>query len=182
MNAKGILAKADDWLQRFELLVICLCLAGILLAVCANVVSRALNLRWLEVSDLALAAMTMLTFIGSAYAVARHAHINIDLREVMPGSGVLKRWLYWGSDLVIAVTSLLLIVYGGDMLAYVIQIDERTASLELPLWMPVGSLWLGSVLSLIHLALAWVGRWSSAQAADRQRSPLTSASTPAPHG
>ena len=160
MIRTGLLAKADQWLQRCELVVICTCLAGILLAVCANVISRTFNLRWIEVSELALVAMTVLTFIGSAYAVACRAHINIDLSQFLGGSAGTKRWLANIADGVIALTSMLLIVYGGDMLLYVIRIGERSASLELPLWIPVGSLWLGSVLSLIHLAIDRVQRWT----------------------
>lgn len=161
MSGKGLLAKADAGLQRCELVVICLCLAGILLAVCANVISRTFNLRWIEVSEFALFSMTVLTFIGSAYAVANRAHISIDLSEVFGGSRAIKRWLSWSAELVIAITCVLVIVYGGDMLRYVVRFEERSASLELPLWIPVGSLWLGSVLSLFHLVVGWVLRWSS---------------------
>lgn len=165
MSVRALLTKADEGLQRLELLVICVCLAVILLAVCTNVLSRSLNLRWLETSDLALVCMTVLTFIGSAYAVARRAHITIDLGEMFAGAAWIRRAMAWSADAVIALTSLLFVVYGGDLLAYVIQVDERSSGMELPLWIPVGSLWLGAAFSLFHLGVSWVQRWKPSAAA-----------------
>lgn len=178
MSLRGLLTKADEGLQRIELVVICLCLAAILLAVGTNVISRSFNLRWLEASDIALVCMTVLTFIGSAYAVARRAHITIDLGEMVAGAAGLKRCLAWGADAVIALTSLLFVVYGGDMLRYVIQVDERSSGLELPLWIPVGSLWLGAALSLFHLGVSWVLRWAPSPPAPGRASDATASPTP----
>jgi TRAP-type C4-dicarboxylate transport system permease small subunit len=160
VSSKGLLEKANDWLQRCELVIICLCLVCILLAISANVISRTFNLRWIEVSELALLSMTVLTFIGSAYAVANRVHISIDLAEFFGGSKEVKQWLSWIADGVIAVTCVLLIVFGGDLLLYVIKFDERSSSLEMPLWIAVGSMWLGSVLSLFHLCALWSHRYS----------------------
>src|SRR5690606_33725111 len=130
VSARGLLAKTDEELQRVELLVICACLAAILVAVSANVISRSFSLLWPDASEVALMSMAALTFIGSAYAVARRAHITIDLGEMISSSLRLKRGLAVATELLIAAVSLLFIVYGGDLLAYVVRMDERSAGLE----------------------------------------------------
>lgn len=151
MTQRSVADTVDSVVMSAELAVIGASLTVILVAVAGNVLTRTFNLRWHDMSDIALVAMSLLTFIGSAYAVAARAHITIDLGDAFPATAAMQRWAPCVSDVAVVVTSGLIVVFAGDFLAYVIKIDERVSGMNIPMWIPVGSLWLGSLLSVFHV-------------------------------
>jgi len=149
-GALRTLSRAEKWIATAEIVAITLALAVMLVAVVLNVIDRTFNLPWPDLSEPALISMSVLAFVGSAYAVYSGGHIIVDLGEVIP-AGRWRRRTAWIVDLCILVLAVLIVLYGSEFLAYVVKISERTPELDLPLWLPVGCLVGGSVLSIFHV-------------------------------
>lgn len=157
-----------------ELAAIAGALAIMLAVVCLNVVSRTFALSLPDLSEPALISMSVLAFIGSAYAVQSRNHIVVDLSDLIQ-SDRWQRYAAWFADLAIVVLSVLILIYGGDFLAFVIQVDERTAVLEIPVALPVGCLVAGSLLSIFHVGCRFArafGGSTLARAHDELGQPL----------
>lgn len=169
-----ILSATERRIVASELAVIAVALAVMLAAVCVNVVARTFVLPLPDLSEPALIAMSVLAFIGSAYAVQSRNHIVVDLGDLIR-SRRWQRWSTWLVDVAVVALSVLILVYGGEFLAFVIQADERTAMLDLPVALPVGCLVVGSLLSIFHVACRFaraLGGAAIAPAADELGPPL----------
>lgn len=145
------LRRVEKLIVAAEVAAISLALALMLLAVTWNVVDRTFDSPLPDVSPVALLAMSVLAFIGSAYAVYSGGHIVVDLGEVLPAGG-WRRWTARVVDLAVLAFSAAILIYGGEFLLYVFQMGERTPDdLELPVWVPVGCLVGGAALSIFHV-------------------------------
>lgn len=149
-RALRILSSIERRIVAAEVATISGALAIMLAAICVNVIARSFGLRLPDVSEPALIAMSVLAFIGSAYAVHSGNHIVVDLGDLIPAGKWQQRTAFL-VDLSVVVLSALILVYGGEFLAFVIQVDERTAALELPVALPVSCLVGGALLSIFHV-------------------------------
>ena len=146
--------KLEEGIVRLELVVIVGALAMILICIALNVIDRFFAMPWPDLSEPALIGMSLLAFIGGAYAVRFKAHIAIELVHSIPGS-LFSRICSVAADVAILLLSVLIILYGYDFLDYVYSVREKTVELRIPLVIPVGSMLLGAVLSVFHVLCGW---------------------------
>ncbi len=146
--------KLEEGIVKAELAVIVGALAMILICIALNVIDRTFAMPWPDMSEPALIGMSLLAFIGGAYAVRFKAHIAIELVQ---GSGpVFSRICSVAADLAILGLSAMIIIYGSDFLDYVYSMNERTVEMRIPLSIPIGSMVLGAVLSVFHVVCGWL--------------------------
>jgi TRAP-type C4-dicarboxylate transport system permease small subunit len=142
--------QVERVIARIERVVISIALGIMLLAVTLDVLDRTFALPWPNLSEVALMAMAVLAFIGSAYCVYSGGHITVDVAEAISSPRV-KRALAIAAQVSIVVFSAAILYFGTPFLLYILQLKERTPELELPLAFPVGSLLVGSTLSIFHV-------------------------------
>lgn len=152
-------------LAALEKRVAALAMFVIMGAITATIVVRILDLPLLSLGEIAVVAMSPLTFIGGAYCSHMHRHITIDLVELL-ADGPVKTVLH-------LLASASMVVFAGvfawltwDFLAYAFTSGESLIDLGTPVAIPVGCMFLGAALMGVHaiidiLMLLLTGRYGT---------------------
>lgn len=146
---RHVLDTVEHLLGRIEGAVAAVALAAILVGILAGVATRLLALPVANFGELAVVAMSPLTFVGAALCSYLHRHITIDLADMLP-SGKVRRIVHMGSALSMSVFSGYLIWLSWDFFRYALSSGERLIDLGTPLWIPTGFMVLGAGLMLLH--------------------------------
>jgi TRAP-type C4-dicarboxylate transport system permease small subunit len=131
-------------------------LAAMLISIVVNVLDRTFAWPLPDLSEVAIACMSVLAFIGGAHAVRESQHISIELGDMLPHGPGARATVRIAIDGATVAFSVLLIVYAWSFLEYVLQMGERTPELDLPVALPVSCLIVGSSLSIFHVTCRWV--------------------------
>jgi len=151
----GIVAKPIDFINKF--IAIVGITGGVALAF-ANVVARYgfdYSLTW--ASELTVYLFLWSMFFASAYLFKIDAHINIDL-FVQSLSKKNAKILLISNRIITLVFLSLVSYYGYEYLQLVIELEETSVDLEIPMWIPYlvipisfGFAAYGSFMSIINL-------------------------------
>lgn len=148
-TVRNILNTVELLLGRFEGMVAAVALTAILIGILVGVATRLLALPVANFGELAVVAMSPLTFVGAALCSNLHRHITIDLAEMLP-AGNIRRTVQLGSALAMSIFSGYLIWLSWDFFRYALTSGERLIDLGTPLWIPTGFMVLGACLMLLH--------------------------------
>lgn len=146
----SVAGRIERAIVSAEVVTIVTALALMLIAVTVGIIDRTFALPWPDLSEVALIAMSVIAFIGGAYAVYIKGHITVDIRNLVPHQATW-RLLSVIVDLAVLLFSLAILRYAGSFMQYVVAVGERTPELELPIAFPVGCLIVGAVLSIFHV-------------------------------
>jgi TRAP-type C4-dicarboxylate transport system permease small subunit len=145
-----------DGLERslvtIELRVAAASLLIILLAIVVSVVARLLALPIPNLAELAVVAMSPLTFLGAAACTYLGKHINIELVQMLrPGKlrGILELAALAGQ----AAFGLVFTYAAWGFLAYAWESGESLIDLGTPLYVPGAFIVVGALLILLHASL-----------------------------
>jgi len=139
-----LLRNLDALLLRAEEGVIGVLLITASLVLFANVVARyGFNDSFPWAEELTRYAIVWMVFIGSSLAASKGAHISVDVLMRLLGKSGAGKALIVGVDLLCTALSVLLVVFGWDLVAQAREFGQVTPSLQVPLWavqlaMPVG--------------------------------------------
>ena len=136
-------------LGAFEKQVAALSMIVIMVAIAATIVVRLFNLPLPSLGEIAVVAMSPLTFIGGALCSHLHQHITIDVVELMPND-LLKTLLRGLSALSMAVFGGIFAWLAWDLYSYAVASGERLIDLGTPIWIPTGCMVIGAALICIH--------------------------------
>lgn len=149
-HAISTIRRVESAVVTVELAAIAIALLVMLCAVVLSVVARTFSLSWPDLSEIALMSMSIIAFLGSAYAVRSKDHITLDIAETIP-SQAIRTVLPVMTDIAIVIFSGAILMYGGPFMAYVFELGERTPELQLPMIIPVACLVGGAALSIFHV-------------------------------
>jgi TRAP-type C4-dicarboxylate transport system permease small subunit len=145
----AIIRRLDDWSSRVENLFLAVLHAAIATLVCAAVVFRyglGDPLTWSE--ELILLLFAWMVFLGIANAFHARTHIIIDVVVLFA-----PRWLcFVFGILALAATAAVLATLGWFSWRYLLrELPNLTPMLGISAGWMIAPLFLGSVLSLLHL-------------------------------
>lgn len=147
--------RVEGALGAVERTVATAALALVLVAITANVVVRSLELALPNFGEVAIVAMSPLTFVGAALCSRLHRHITIDIVDVI-GSALVQRVIHFVAATSMAVFSGYLTWLSFDFFSYAVSSGERLIDLGTPVSLPTGFFVAGSALMLIHAVLDMV--------------------------
>lgn len=147
-----LLDGVEGGLSAFEKGVAALSMLVILLGIVVMVVARVTNLPLPATGELAIVAMSPLTFIGGAFCTYMHRHITIDAVEAL-GSPAVRRVVRVLASMAMALFAGLYSWLAFSFFEYVWSSGERLIDMGTPVWIPVVCIVLGSVLMMVHSAL-----------------------------
>jgi TRAP-type C4-dicarboxylate transport system permease small subunit len=143
------LRASSSVLGAFEKQVAALSMIVIMFAIAATIVVRLFNLPLPSLGEIAVVAMSPLTFIGGALCSHLHQHITIDVVELMPNS-VFKTLLRGLSALSMAVFGGIFTWLAWNLFNYAYETGEQLIDLGTPIWIPTGCMVIGAALICIH--------------------------------
>jgi TRAP-type C4-dicarboxylate transport system permease small subunit len=149
-SAAAAILRAERGIATLELIAIGIALALIFATVSIGVVDRTFALPWPDLSEIALMGMSVLAFIGGAYAVYAKAYIVVDVADLITVPSI-RRVASGIAAIGVLIFSAAVLKFGSGFFAYVWQIGERTPELNLPIAFPAGCLLLGALLSVFHV-------------------------------
>jgi TRAP-type C4-dicarboxylate transport system permease small subunit len=149
-GAAAAILRAERGIARLELGAIGVALALIFATVSIGVVDRTFALPWPDLSEIALMCMSVLAFIGGAYAVYAKAYIVVDVADLITVPSV-RRVASGIAAIGVLIFSVAVLQFGSGFFAYVWQVGERTPELGLPIAFPAGCLLVGALLSVFHV-------------------------------
>jgi len=120
-----------------------------MIAIAATIVVRLFNLPLPSLGEIAVVAMSPLTFIGGALCSHLHQHITIDVVGLMPNS-VFKTLLRGLAALSMATFGGIFFWLSWNLFRYAVESGERLIDLGTPIWIPTGCMVLGAALICIH--------------------------------
>jgi TRAP-type C4-dicarboxylate transport system permease small subunit len=138
--------------------VLCLLMLALLvLTPMTQVVMRGVfSLPFSGAEELARYFLLCLTFIGASWVTARGGHIRMEEFQVL-----LPPRLRWLLQLLIDVSGV--VVFAVFLVASLVTIagnlDNQTATLELPFWLFMGPLAIGSALMVIETSVTLRRSW-----------------------
>lgn len=139
----------EQRLYRIESWVCSLCLIIMLLTVFLGVCVRVFNWPIPNVAEWALAAMSPLTFVGSAMCARKRAHIAIDVIDQLPFP-----WLLRVSNIFVAFLMFAFaVIYawlGWGLLEDALLTRERWLDMGTPLYIPISFFFAGMVCMAFH--------------------------------
>jgi TRAP-type C4-dicarboxylate transport system permease small subunit len=154
-GGRGLLDRlmaVEKAIAGIEIWVVIAALAVIILAVLVSVLIRSFALALPDTGEIAIVAMSPLTFVGGALCSHLHLHLSGDLLANLP-EGRLKR----GLDAVVAFLTglfgLFFVVLAWDLFAYAFETRETLIDFGTPVALPVGFMLCGAVLIVFHAGL-----------------------------
>lgn len=143
------LKASSNMLGAFEKQVAALSMIIIMLAISATIVVRLFNLPLPSLGEVAVVAMSPLTFIGGALCSHLHQHITIDVAELMPNN-VFKTLLRGLAALSMAAFGAIFTWLAWNLFTYAVESGEQLIDLGTPIWIPTGFMVLGAALICVH--------------------------------
>lgn len=143
------LRSSSNVLGAFEKQVAALSMIVIMIAIAATIIVRLFNLPIPSLGEIAVVAMSPLTFIGGALCSHLHQHITIDVVELMPNN-LFKTLLRGLSALSMAVFGGIFAVLAWNLFRYAFESGERLIDLGTPIWIPTGCMVIGAALICVH--------------------------------
>ena len=154
-------------LNYIEYTILVLGLAAMLSITFANIIGRKLlDASWSFTEEVTCALFLLVTLVGAAAAARRGAHLGLSIVTDLLPKNMQKAVIVFGC-LVSVTFSILLAVFGVEMVLGEIEYNMRTASLGWPEWwfgmfVPVG----GVLMALEFLNCAAIVIMQPAQAGD----------------
>lgn len=142
----------ERWLGAIERHVIALALLTTMLGILAGVAVRFFDLNLPNFGEIAVVAMSPLTFVGAARCTALRRHITIDVIDLMPLPW-LRRLAHGGAAAATAGFSAYFTVLAFGLFQYARDTGETLIDLGTPVWIPVLFLVLGMALMCLHATL-----------------------------
>lgn len=152
----GLLTGTSAALAALEKRVAALSMAVIVVAIGVTVLTRLLNLPLPSLGEIAIVAMSPLTFVGGAYCSHLHQHLSIDIVDTMP-DGPLKTLIHMAAALSMAGFAGTFAWLAWNLFSYAWASGERLIDLGTPIWIPTGFIFLGSALMCVHAVIDILG-------------------------
>lgn len=146
------LRASSKVLGAFEKQIAALSMIVIMVAIAATIVVRLINLPLPSLGEIAVVAMSPLTFIGGALCSHLHQHITIDVVQLMPNS-IFKTLLRGLAALSMAVFGGIFTWLAWNLFRYAFESGERLIDLGTPIWIPTGCMVLGVALICVHAVI-----------------------------
>jgi TRAP-type C4-dicarboxylate transport system permease small subunit len=146
------LMRLERRVARFESGLAVASWVVVVVAILVSLAIRAFNLPIPDPGELALVAMSPLTFIGAALCSHLHKHLTADIVDMLPRGPLLQT--------LEALTAVLFIVFAGffaylawELFDYAMRSRERLTDLGTPVLVPVSFMLLGALLMGFHAIL-----------------------------
>ncbi|MGY6633150.1 MAG: TRAP transporter small permease [Alkalilacustris sp.] len=156
MNTPGarrhVLDRVERTLGLAEAAIVTVAMAAILTGILLGVGTRLLALRAPNLGEIAIVAMSPLTFVGAALCSYLRRHITLDIAEFLP-SDAMRRAVRFAAAAAMAVFAGYLTFIAWDFFLFVLSSGERLIDLGTPIAVPVGFFVLGAALMLVHAVL-----------------------------
>jgi TRAP-type C4-dicarboxylate transport system permease small subunit len=146
---RHFLERVERTLGLAEAAIVTLAMAAILIGILLGVGTRLLALRAPNLGEIAIVAMSPLTFVGAALCSYLRRHITLDIAEFLP-SAALRRAVRFAAAAAMAVFAGYVTYIAWDFFLFVLSSGERLIDLGTPVAVPVGFFVLGAVLMLVH--------------------------------
>lgn len=147
--SRPILDKVEAVLFRCEAVLAGGCLIVMLAAVAVSVLIRFFALPLPNYGELATVAMSPLTFVGAALCTYLHAHITVDVAQLVP-SAVLRRLARAAAAVSQLGFAAIFTYVAWEFYAYAAESGERLIDLGTPVALPGAFMVAGSVLMAFH--------------------------------
>ena len=103
--------------------------------------------------ELARYTMVYLVFLGMAFGIYKFNHISLDvLPSVVKNQSIIKAARV-AVDLITLFVMIVFAAWGWDFVAYALGSGQTTPGLMMPYWIPMSSIFVGSILSCYHIVL-----------------------------
>ncbi len=155
----SVLTKINNFILSIEEILLVVITVGLCLVIFVEVLARYIfftSTAWAE--ELARYLFIILTFIGAAYACAHHDHIEIDIiNQVLEKIPAIKdkKKSQKIVDIIGNVTTIIfLLIFNsifGNYIAQINKIGLLSPTMQIPMVWIYASVYLGGVLSIIHL-------------------------------
>jgi len=149
----GGVGGVERFLLWMELRIAAASLVVILFAVAVSVVARVVDLPIPNLGELAIVAMSPLTFLGAAACTALGSHISIEVSQLIPSRSA-RVALAFIALLGQFLFGIVFAYAAWDFVDYAWFSGERLIDLGIPLYVPGGFVVVGSVLVSVHALLA----------------------------
>jgi len=147
-----LLDNIEYLLGGFEKRVAALSLVVIMIAIIAGVAVRFFGLPLPSYGEIAIVAMSPLTFIGAALCSYLHQHITIDVVDLIK-SKILVKFVRISASLAMASFAGYFTWLSWGFFSYARMSGERLIDMGTPLWIPMICIVIGSGLMLIHAVI-----------------------------
>ena len=152
----NIMERINRILLKLEEIIMALASFGLLFAIFIQVVCRYLlkvPTPWAE--ELARYLFVLMSFVGSAYALANSSHIEINLIDQVVQkyfrNPIRMRRIIEASGIILTIV--FLCVFGvvfSEFLSNIARRGQASASMQIPMVYPMGSILVGTVLTTFH--------------------------------
>lgn len=143
------LDRIERALGFFEAAIVTVAMATILAGILMGVGTRLLAVRAPNLGEIAIVAMSPLTFVGAALCSYLRRHITLDIAEFLP-SAALRRAVRFAAAAAMAVFAAYVTYIAWDFFLFARSSGERLIDLGTPVAVPVGFFVLGAALMLVH--------------------------------
>lgn len=144
MNIIGIINKLEEW-------IIVIALAGMtIMAVIQVVVRYVLEIPFMGPDEFSRMFQIILTYIGCAIAVREGSQISIDIMNHIfkkPGTQKIINIIV---NLVGILFTIVFIYFFYGLFSYAMKSQQASEYLRIPLAIPMGSMFIGMLLMLVH--------------------------------
>ncbi|MGS4944496.1 TRAP transporter small permease [Meridianimarinicoccus sp. RP-17] len=148
-----VLVRAMNGIERrlgaVERHVTALALLAAVLGILAGVVVRFFDLNLPNFGEIAMVAMSPLTFVGAARCTALRRHISIDVIDLVPVPW-LRRVVHGVATFATLCFSAYFTVLSYGLFRYMRDSGETLIDLGTPVWIPVLFLVIGMALMCLH--------------------------------
>lgn len=146
-------------LERIEHIILTMTAAVMAVIAFMNVMTRYfLNHSLAFTEELTINLFVLLTFVGAAAGLRRHAHLGFTLLFEKSSLPLQKR-LTVVTGFIMAMIFALFTYYGIEMVQFQMMVKQTTPALGWPQWMFSLSLPFGSLLCLVRTVEATVKEW-----------------------
>jgi TRAP-type C4-dicarboxylate transport system permease small subunit len=141
--------KAAEVLGRIESALVVLALAAVFLGILGGVAVRLLDLPVPNPGEIAVVAMSPLTFVGAALCAHLGRHIRVEVGELLP-SARARLILTATAEAAVGLFAAFFAALAWGFFAYALRSGERLIDLGVPVAVPVGFMLAGAGLLLVH--------------------------------
>jgi TRAP-type C4-dicarboxylate transport system permease small subunit len=127
-------------------------MAVVILAILFSILIRTFALPFPDTGELAIVAMSPLTFVGGALCTHLHQHLTGDIVEALP-EGKLKRGIDAVAAFLTGLFGVFFVILSWDLFAYALSSGETLIDFGTPISLPVGFMLCAAALIVFHSGL-----------------------------
>jgi TRAP-type C4-dicarboxylate transport system permease small subunit len=141
--------KLEKTLYRIEKILIMIPFTAIFLTVVEQVFQRNFNLPIADTSDISLVSQATFTFLCVGLLVYTEGHITIEVHKMVKNTKLLFVIEFMAGIFIILI-GVVFVYLSYGLLAFAFSSGSATMALQIPMWIPYGSMLLGMVFMIVH--------------------------------